>query len=364
MKQFINSLVIMILFISVSCEQYEDPIIDETLESRDLLQNRAWLLIDYEVTVKNSDIKPPLFLSFNNDSIVSGNYNIKEMIDAGISFPTYKIKFTDENTTLIDSINSGNYLNDGTYLAFNATGINLGSDNIRTFAYQYLYNTTTETMQFTLDAEGAQRAIDDVNNRFIRNSTDGMPAKIGDAIARALGNPIVQNKIHDALVQKLAAKIQGWLNDWDPAVAPINLAEKIMQFFKDNDLQGEIDIVINEVLKELFAFHKDTDLTGKRKHEKTSKVILKDIFDHPDEAYEISTERMAALILPELPVGPVVNPEQISEDIIDAIGPIIKNIFTPERISKIVTKIIYDHLWENLKVANNFKEVTITLKHE
>lgn len=365
MKRFINFIVIMALFISsISCEQYVDPVIEETFDSRELLQQKEWLLVDYQVNLDNSDIGAPQFLGFDNDSIEAGNYNLQDLIDTGNDFPLYQFKFTTENKILIDSTQSGNYLDAGKYLVFTDVKTNISPIDFRTMHYQYYYDESEKTMTFTLDQDGANHAIEDVDKRYINSQVNETPQKIGNAVADALGNPIIHHKIHNLLVDKLADKIQDWLNEWDPAVAPINLAEKIFEFFKDNDIQGELDFPITNVIKELFDFDRDTDLTGKRRHQKLSSLTIDNIFDHPDFEYGISTERMAALIAPVLPNQPVVNPQQISEDIIDAIGPVIDDIFTPERISKIVAKVINNHLSDNLKVANNFEEVTITLKHE
>jgi hypothetical protein len=70
--------------------------------------------------------------------------------------------------------------------------------------------------------------------------------------------------------------------------------------------------------------------------------------------------------LPVLQSISEINPEHLAQAIVDAIvnSGIFEDVITEERVSAIIALLIYNNMWENVKVANNFREVTITLRHE
>jgi len=326
MKTTINSILISTLLLLISsCEPYVDPVIAETLETRDLLQENNWVITDYQIEVINDDIPPPLLLGFGNDSIRAGHYNLKDMIDSGEDFPIYRLKFTDGNDVLVDSTGSGKYEDNGsTYFVFNNSRMRLKTHGIGKLPYTYSYDPNSKSMRLTTTAADASKLIEDATQKFIDDAVKGTPNKIGDAIAKLLSDPIVQQKIHDALKAALAGKIQGWLDSWDPEDEANKISEKIMEWLESKDWQQILSDAINKELQKLLDFDADS----------VAAEMAKEIADKIAEKY--SVENIYNAIYPYLNEFDKLSPEEMADQMAQAVLNLLGNVFSQNNLEKII----------------------------
>ncbi len=58
--------------------------------------------------------------------------------------------------------------------------------------------------------------------------------------------------------------------------------------------------------------------------------------------------------------------DNLAQDIVNAIvqSGIFDDVITEDRVATIISLLIYINLWEDVKIANNFEEVTILLSHD
>ncbi|MGB5359915.1 MAG: hypothetical protein WBN27_08235 [Eudoraea sp.] len=93
------------------------------------------------MTVKNTDIPPPILLNSSDSLIDSGNYNINYMIADDSDLPEFIMQFTEDNRVLLDSTNTGNYVDNGsTYFVFININIRLKPNGVDKLICNYYYN--------------------------------------------------------------------------------------------------------------------------------------------------------------------------------------------------------------------------------
>jgi hypothetical protein len=80
----------------------------------------------------------------------------------------------------------------------------------------------------------------------------------------------------------------------------------------------------------------------------------------------VTEEAIREFLLPVLQSVQETNVEELSQNIIDAIvaSGIFEETITEERVSLIISILIYKAAWDNVLIANNFEEITITLRHD
>ena len=328
MKKIIKYSAIWILLIGIiSCEQPMDPVIESVQETNSILQNKIWILEDYQVLTKSADIPPPILLNANDSLIEAGNYNLADMLNSTDNIPIYKFEFTDDNTFLVDSANTGDFVdNGGTYFVFNGTQIRIKPDGIKKEIYNYSFDADNNTMTFTLTNEAASRNIDKVIQKFENYVVYETPNKIGDALGNVLTSAPVQKKIHDYLVDAIAGKISD-LTDFDPETAAESLATDIMEHIESVDWQTVLSDAINTELQKIISFDPDTlapEIAGKISEAIESEFTIDNVYN---------------IVLPYMTQLADQDPETIAGNIAYNISNALENVFSQSNLEKIIKPI-------------------------
>jgi hypothetical protein len=180
------------------------------------------------------------------------------------------------------------------------------------------------------------------------------PQLVGEKIAAWLTN--LAEVISPDIIEFLSEKLSPILDNLDPEFTAFKIAQALNGFIKDNVTQENIKALILPAIE--FISNINAELVARYIAQTILSLdIIKD---------NINEEAIASILLPVLQSISEINPEQLSQAIVDAIvnSGIFEDVITEERVSAIIALLIYNNMWENVKVVNNFREVTITLRHE
>jgi hypothetical protein len=180
------------------------------------------------------------------------------------------------------------------------------------------------------------------------------PQLVGEKIAAWLTN--LAEVISPDIIEYLSEKLSPILNNLDPEFTAFKIAQALNGFIKENVTQENIKELILPAIE--FISNINAELVARYIAQTILSLdIIKD---------NINEETIAAILLPVLQSISEINPKQLSQAIVDAIvnSGIFEEVITEERVSAIIALLIYNNMWENVKVVNNFREVTITLHHE
>lgn len=259
MKRNVPIYWICLLLFSFACEQPMDPVVKSVLETKSILSGKTWKLMDYQVSVKNTDIPPPLLLNSSDSLIESGSYNLNDILHSDADILQYLMKFTDNNKILTDSANTGVFVDNGSsYFVWNESKIKLAPAGLGKLNFDYYYNPDDKTMSFTVTEEDASRAIDNATEKLTDWVINETPNQIGDAISAIVFNSEeLHNTVNDFVVQAIAGKLDN-LTDFDPQSAANNLAGLIMESLDSVDWQGKLSEAINTELQKIISFNPDS----------------------------------------------------------------------------------------------------------
>lgn len=180
------------------------------------------------------------------------------------------------------------------------------------------------------------------------------PQLVGEKIAAWLTN--LAEVISPDIIEYLSEKLSPILNNLDPEFTAFKIAQALNGFIKENVTQENIKELILPAIE--FISNINAELVARYIAQTILSLdIIKD---------NINEETIAAILLPVLQSISEINPKQLSQAIVDAIvnSGIFEEVITEERVSAIIALLIYNNMWDNVKIANNFREVTITLRHE
>jgi hypothetical protein len=180
------------------------------------------------------------------------------------------------------------------------------------------------------------------------------PQLVGEKIAAWLTN--LAEVISPDIIEYLSEKLSPILDNLDPEFTAFKIAQALNGFIKQNVTQENIKALILPAIE--FISNINAELVARYIAQTILSLdIIKD---------NINEEAIAAILLPVLQSISEINPEHLAQAIVDAIvnSGIFEEVITEERVSAIIALLIYNNMWENVKVVNNFREVTITLHHE
>jgi len=180
------------------------------------------------------------------------------------------------------------------------------------------------------------------------------PQLVGEKIAAWLTN--LAEIISPDIIEYLSEKLSPILNNLDPEFTAFKIAQALNGFIKENVTQENIKALILPAIE--FISNINAELVARYIAQAILSLdIIKD---------NINEEVIAAILLPVLQSVSEINPEQLAQAIVDAVvnSGIFEEVITEERVSVIIALLIYNNMWENVKIANNFREVTILLRHE
>ncbi|NVJ85769.1 MAG: hypothetical protein HWE15_05645 [Algoriphagus sp.] len=180
------------------------------------------------------------------------------------------------------------------------------------------------------------------------------PQLVGEKIAAWLTN--LAEIISPDIIEYLSDLLSPILDNLDPEFTAFKIAQALNGFIKENVTQENIKTLILPAIE--FVSNINAELVARY----IAQTILSlDIIED-----NINEETIAAILLPVLESISEINPEQLSQAIVNALvnSGIFEDVITEDRLSAIIALVLYNNLWNDVKVANNFKEVTITLRHE
>jgi hypothetical protein len=306
-----------------------DPVVESVIQTKSVLQDKTWQLTDYQVTVKNTDIPPPLLIPRSDSLIQAGNYHLDDMLPGDTDFPEYFLQFTDENEILSDTANSGNFIGlGGKYFVRNNVQIRIIPPGVKPLLYEYYYNPGNNTMTFTLSEEDASKAIEDATNRLINDAIKERPDKIGEGISGILHNsPVIKKLIKEWIKQAIAGKLPG-VFDYNIERNTQELSEKLRAHFLDS-------INWRNVLKD--AVKHELDKIHNLKADSLTPVITTEIADQI--GVELAVEPIYDAILPFTATLDQDDSDSKAEKIATLIVKILEDIFSEENLEKIIEPI-------------------------
>ena len=176
-------------------------------------------------------------------------------------------------------------------------------------------------------------------------------ATAAETIAQWLVN--IEERIEPELIQWLADKLGPILDNQNPELTSRTIATKVQEYTNQHFNKGNISEL---VLREL---NETLEINGRG----VAKLIAHMIIDHGLAKEGIDLEQLAEVIRPELDDN---GGGSIGDKIKDAMAnnDMIRSGQSPDIIAQIITFLIYRKLWNDTKIANNFKEATIIISHE
>jgi hypothetical protein len=178
------------------------------------------------------------------------------------------------------------------------------------------------------------------------------PSTAAATIAQWLVN--IEERIEPELIEWLTEKLGPILDNQNPKLTSRAIANRVREYTIPHFNQGNISEL---VLREL---NETLEINGRG----VAKHIAQMIIDHRLAKEGIDLEQLAEVIRPELDDNG--DGESIGDKISDAMeaSDMIRSGQSPDIIAKIISFLIYRKLWNNAKIANNFKEATIIIRHE
>jgi len=180
------------------------------------------------------------------------------------------------------------------------------------------------------------------------------PDVVGEKLAAWLVN--IEEQLAPEIIIYLKELLGPLLEDINPAFTAFKIAQALNGFIEENLGSDNIYNMVYPILK---AF---TDINS----EAVANFLAKQILDLDIIKDNINQENIAAVLLPVLQDIKDTNVEDLVQNLINAVvdSGIFEDVITEEAVSSIIALLIYNSSWENVKIANNFKEATILLRHD
>lgn len=346
MTRFFNFLLAVLLLFTLACEQPMDPVVESVVETNNVLQAYNWVLTDYEVVVKNKDIPPPVLLNLSDSLIEAGNYHLNDMIPPGTDFTKYIIQFTNDKKILVDSANTGDFIDQGgSYFVFNDRNIRLNPSGVKKEIYNYYYNSDQQSISFTLTEEAASRAIDNVNENLSNWVVNQTPNKIGDAIAQKVAtSQKLQQSVHDFLVNAIAGKLSD-ITDFNPENTADTLAGMIISSIDSVNWQSVLSVAINTELQKITDINADS----------LAPIIAQNIADEIQSVFGV--DNIYNIVLPYMDGLASQDPETMANNIATLITQALGDVFDEQHLQQIITP-----LWRKFTKLDTTKVETIAAK--
>jgi hypothetical protein len=166
----------------------------------------------------------------------------------------------------------------------------------------------------------------------------------------------LEDDISEALLNTLRDLLSPILDNLNPEETALNIAIALNSFITENITPENLQNLIEPIIQEI------VNLNAEEVANFLAELILGlDIIQD-----NVTEEAIREFLLPVLQSVQETNVEELSQNIINAIvaSGIFEETITEERVSLIISILIYKATWDNVLIANNFEEVTITLRHD
>ncbi len=180
------------------------------------------------------------------------------------------------------------------------------------------------------------------------------PEMIGETIGTWLSN--LAQDVAPEIITYLTDQLSPIFENLNPEFTAFQIARALNAFVKANINEANIYALVRPLVQAL------ADINA----EEVANLIAKGILDLDIIKDTVNEENIRALLLPILQNISDLGAENLVQGIINAIvaSGIFEDVITEDRVATIIALVIYIDLWENVKIANNFEEAVIVLRHD
>ncbi|TNJ44311.1 hypothetical protein KFZ70_03120 [Tamlana fucoidanivorans] len=218
---------------------------------------------------------------------------------------------------------------------------------------------------------GPEKAADEVAgliiSQFLNQNNISSAFQLGITYLQSIDPEIAGSTIAEWLLSlepEIGPEIISYLTDFlspileniNPELTSLAIANALNDFISENITPEKVKSLLLPIL-EAFA-----NLNAEAVANFFAKVIL-DLDIIKDT---ITEENIKNVLLPVLQKIKETDIEQLVQNLIDAVvnSGIFEDTITEERVATIISLLIYKSAWDNVQIANNFKEATIVLRHD
>jgi len=180
------------------------------------------------------------------------------------------------------------------------------------------------------------------------------PQVVGSTISTWLVN--LADKVSPQIIEYLSDLLSPILDNINPELVSFKIAQALNKFIKQNVTEDSIKLLIQPAI----------DFVANINAEALARYIAKGILALDIIKDNINEEKITAILLPVLQSINAIDAKDLSQKLINAVvaSGIFEDVITEKRVSAIIALLIYNNLWEQVQIANNFKEATIVLSHK
>ncbi|WP_439183529.1 hypothetical protein [Carboxylicivirga taeanensis] len=180
------------------------------------------------------------------------------------------------------------------------------------------------------------------------------PNIVGEKVATWLVN--LEEQLAPEIIASLKQLFEPLLQNINPDYIAFKISKTLNSFITERVTPEVLNSMIYPILK---AF---TEINA----EAVANYIAVKLLESDLISGIINEENLVQILLPVLTSISDLNTDEIAQKLIDSIieTGLFEEILTEDRASTLIAILIYNATWEEVKIVNNFKEATITLRHE
>jgi hypothetical protein len=218
---------------------------------------------------------------------------------------------------------------------------------------------------------GPQQAADDVAailvSQILNKSNISLAVAAGINFLQSIDSETAANtlttwlinlatEISPSLINYLQDLLAPIIENLDPDYTAFKIAQALNGFIQNNVTESAIANLVLPILNAI------TNINA----EAVANYLAVQLLDSDLIKENINQENIKNILLPILQDLKDTDVEELVNSLIQELvnSDLFKSVVTEETISTVISLIIYNSAWEKVKVANNFKEVTIILTHE
>ncbi|MCV9386297.1 hypothetical protein [Reichenbachiella ulvae] len=166
----------------------------------------------------------------------------------------------------------------------------------------------------------------------------------------------LEGEIAPVVIEYLSKILSPILDNINPELTAFKIARALKGFVTDNITKENLQALIQPVLQAITSVNAEAVATFLAK-----KILALDIIGET-----INEENINAILLPILVDVQQSNVEELAQNLITAIyqSGLFEDTITESRVSTIISLLIYKSAWDQVRIANNFQDATIILRHE
>jgi hypothetical protein len=220
-------------------------------------------------------------------------------------------------------------------------------------------------------AGGPQQAADDVAailvSQILNKSNISLAVAAGINFLQGIDSETATNtlttwlinlatEISPSLINYLQDLLAPIIENLNPDYTAFKIAQALNGFIQNNVTESAIANLVLPILNAI------TNINA----EAVANYLAVQLLDSDLIKENINQENIKNILLPILQDLKDTDVEELVNSLIQELvnSDLFKSVVTEETISTVISLIIYNSAWEKVKVANNFKEVTIILTHE